>query len=178
MELVLLSPGSRSVVLDCVNVYQDGECGIIGWSPDGMWVAYYVDDVRSGALPRWSGIYILDGVCVATGGDCSGATHGRILPMTGAAAWSPDGRYLAAGYHGDTRDSIVLFDTNTWAVEKELDVTGHGGPQSLAWSPDGELIAYSTDSYTWVVDVSSGEVTRVRHTYGHEPVVFWIDVPG
>ena len=136
-----------------------------------------MDDVTWGALLRLWGIYILVGACVATGGDCSGASYGRVLPISGAAAWSPDGRYLAAGYHDNTHDSIVVFDTSAWAVEEDLDVTGWGGTQSLAWSPDGESIAYSTDSYTWVVNVSTGEVTRVRHTYGHEPIVFWLVVP-
>ena len=174
IELVTVETGERSVILDCIGQYQDGECGVIGWSPDGKWIAYYVDDVRSGALPQWSGIYMISADCIARG-DCSAdEADGPILPISGAATWSPDGRFLAAGI----AHSILVFDTQTQAVTMELAVTGEGGSQSLAWSPDGRFIAYTTDSDIWLASPLDRTISRISHaTRGSEPIVFWLVVP-
>ena len=52
-------------------------------------------------------------------------------------AWSPDGRYLAAG--GDDR-VVFVWDTSDWSLHRELS-RHRGGVQSLAWSNSGEFLA-------------------------------------
>lgn len=80
----------------------------------------------------------------------------RAYPLT-VLAFSPDGRYLAAGITG-----LVQL----WDVEKrELVRTIRGFERvllTLAFSPDGKLLAGGTqDGQVWVWDASSGEEVQV-----------------
>lgn len=54
-----------------------------------------------------------------------------------SVAFSPDGRYLAAG---GAASAVHLIDTTTWQVVRTFE--GHtNGISSVAFSPDGRLVA-------------------------------------
>jgi WD40 repeat protein len=116
------------------------------WSPDGKMIAVvYFDNTT----------IILDGTTgelVTAFGTSAGAILGKdgsgtrcwgytttpsLLSLLRAVAWSPDGEYLAIS--GDHR-LVEVFNTTTWVREKVF--KGHTGSiLSLAWSPDGAMIA-------------------------------------
>jgi WD40 repeat protein len=82
-----------------------------------------------------------------------------------AAAWSPDGKYLA--YSGsDNTVRIALADTG----EEKLKLAGHTGPvQGVAWSPNGRTavsISGGTDRTVRFWDVQTGELRGLLLFYG------------
>jgi WD40 repeat protein len=89
-------------------------------------------------------------------------------------AFSPDGRYIAAGDRGD-RASIYVWDLETGRVHLVLD--GSLGPvMAVAFSPDGAMLA-TTAIYEKVIRVwnmSSGRLCRViaGHSLGTTSVAF------
>jgi len=84
----------------------------------------------------------------------SGNRVQSLTTWSGVLAWSPDGRFLAAG-----STVIDLWDTATWRKAKTLG--GHAGEiRGLAFSPDGSRLATASIDTTvrlWKVD--TGERT-------------------
>ena len=69
--------------------------------------------------------------------------------ISGDIAFSPDGKYLAAGI-----GVIALWETHTWQPVREIKGPYErgivsGGVQSLAFSPDGRSLAVLYESVTW-----------------------------
>lgn len=96
------------------------------WSPNGSQLAFLAD-----------GIYVID----ADGSNLTKFTDQGIYPPT----WSPDGRQLA--FFGSTEDGdaieIQLLDVVS-GIMTTLTNDVAECPGSLAWSPDGSKIAYSS----------------------------------
>ena len=131
-------------------VWQDRETNkdlrSVAWNPDGTRLAA-VNQARQ--LTIW---------------DSPGGKPWKsiILPpgTTGALAWSPDGRTIAAGAHY----GIHLFDA---ALRPLRSLPGHPeGIARLAWSPDGTRLASTGgDTSVKIWDIRSG---RTLHTLlGH-----------
>lgn len=85
--------------------------------------------------------------------------------------WSPDGKKLAAGMgSGESAEfeglaSLRVWDTPTWQVVFDQPILEHERILDVAWSPDGRLLAMSTDvSGVMVWDTSSGQ--RVSYQTG------------
>lgn len=71
-------------------------------------------------------------------------------------AWSPDGKYLAAGFNSN--GSIVIWDIETGT---QLPVLGLAKLQDIAWSADGNnLITLSRYQSVTVWDVKTGKPLR------------------
>lgn len=110
-----------------------GDCRAIGrpaaaFSPDGSILAVVMDE---GICPRWS-------VAISWRGGPVTSLGGQDLEGSAASlSWSPDGRYIVAGFLG-TRRPVVVYDTEMQ----------HGSPRTIAegtspaWSPYGGSIAY------------------------------------
>ncbi|SRR6266567_4494155 len=103
--------------------------GSLAWSPDSMSIAtgdYYPDD----SVRIWD---ISTGRKILNFPDTSGIP---INPVN-TVAWSPDGKFIAAGYDGD-QVKIWRFATG----EQVLTYTGHHkSVMSVQWSHNGKSIA-------------------------------------
>ena len=77
-----------------------------------------------------------------------------------ALAWSPDGKIVASGKKDGT---VQLRDTESGRVlrtlqpdREPLDQSKEHLSNTLAWSPDGQTLAYCGDSSVSLWDVESG----------------------
>lgn len=77
-------------------------------------------------------------------------------------AWSPDGRWIAHVSDVSGEYEIHLTPQNGQGETRTFAVDGAGYYEDLKWSPDGKKISFSDNSWSlYVLDVSSGEVTKV-----------------
>jgi WD40 repeat protein len=79
-------------------------------------------------------------------------------------AYTPNGRSFTAAFTGSLQDedSIVFWDTTTWEITRTIKT---GPIQSVAFSPNGELIATSPDRYAIKIwRVSNGLPLLTLHT--------------
>lgn len=89
-------------------------------------------------------------------------------PLTGhrgrveSISLHPEGRLLASssrgrGWKGD--DRILLWDTATGQLAQELNLNDHTSPMSVAFSPDGQLLAAAqTDGDISLWDIQTGQL--------------------
>ncbi len=113
------------------------------WSPDGKQIAYV--STRGG----WSRLYAMN----ADGTNIRCLTnHPVYINGLGTLDWSPDAELLAAV--GDDRGRLAIFvlqpevvnaDDPCGSHERRVDL-GNMNVYSLAWSPDGQQIAYSSNT--------------------------------
>jgi serine/threonine protein kinase/WD40 repeat protein len=170
-------------------------CDIVDVSPDGRYVAAFCQDDREKEVCRvWdSGTGSLvfqrpirgrghafrpDGKVLALDqGDsitlCDLGT-GRDLPplpvRPGKDRWRfhPSGQYLAVSYRDPP--GVEVWDLAAGKVVCQLP----GAPASLAWSPDGSLLALgSPDTNIYLCAFPGGKVQAVLR--GHEHVVTWVE---
>jgi WD40 repeat protein len=168
-----------------------GELTCAAWSPDckklltgGTDGAVRVWDGAAGErLAEWKGAhkgmvrciaFTNDGSRVATCGgdrvvkvwDAASGEMIKALPtmkqMTMAAAWSPDGKWLAVATGDptfkDRAGAVFTFDTAAWKPGKSIHMADQAA-QSVAFSPDGKKLAVGglgTDSVA-VYDAADGK---------------------
>jgi TolB protein len=121
------------------------------WSPDGMWIA--VTSVH-GYLGEYPQIYLI----AADGSGQQRLTSHENVPTptlsmgNGWPAWSPDGRQIAfISEQLDGPSLVHVMQADGTQVRLLTDLPGR--KYGLAWSLDGERLAFSTDSsFTGVVD--------------------------
>jgi len=126
------------------------------WAPDGASLRFWACSPGSGC--EWKKV-----------GSRGGSVQSVSVPLqTGRLAWSRDGSRMAFA----RGDSIFATAPATDEVEA-LGGHLHGNPHSLAWSPDGNWIAYVnhnpvwrgslnwSPASIWILDASGGEPVLV-----------------
>ena len=123
------------------EVLDDEEGGPVGLSPDGALAAYGGYD-HLGRIYRWGG----------EPEPFDPNAHGISVDKLYVPAWHPDGRHLAWEVGGDLTGEglwqigIVVFDlqAGTSQLLHAYEPKGGSFPHYLAWSPDGEWLAFVT----------------------------------
>jgi WD40 repeat protein/serine/threonine protein kinase len=118
----------------------------VTWSPDGKLLASGGEDSM---MRLWD---------VKSGKEVSSPNTGRSWPIL-SVAWSPDGQWVAMGHkESDTQGTITLWNKETRQSLFLNDDQGHGSIRSVAWGPDSNLLASSTDHLRIKVwDVARGQ---------------------
>ena len=99
-------------------------------------------------------------VCAAPG-DMHRLTLEDLLATeaVGDAVLSPDGKSIALTRGGQID---LMPAEGGWPVTL---TTSTGGKSGLSWSPDSRYIAYASQGSIWKVSVTTGEPTRLTHSY-------------
>lgn len=109
----------------------DGVTGV-SWSP----VSHHLAAAGRGQVVLWD---------TRTGRrDPAPLPAGSSGRLTGPLAWSADGRRLAAVARGDRTAHVLVWNTATWRVVRELAVASRTDGPPLAWSPDSRVLAVTT----------------------------------
>ena len=88
-----------------------------------------------------------------------------VLPY--APTWSPDGEIIAFyGVDGARTSRVYTLDPSDAASAQLMVEAGQvrdlqGGVLGLAWSPDGEFLAYEKDGGIWVLEMATGATRRL-----------------
>jgi hypothetical protein len=158
------------------------------WSPDGKWIAFFnlTYPPNHYKTDPDDGLYLLDTSCLANPDTCPAKTRGPFqdnLYLQGPYSWSPDSQKLAIPSKSDTRP-IKIFDLKTESFQNLMQTGGYGFARSIAWSPDGEWIAYSQAEK----DTTSSQSIFLTPAKGGKPIQlvdnsypasgnFWLTVP-
>ncbi|GHO76365.1 hypothetical protein KSD_41360 [Ktedonobacter sp. SOSP1-85] len=129
--------------------------GDVAWSPDGKYLLVvaqskiYVFDAQTTERVR---ILTLPSETTSTNSHLlsSSTTHGtffsNLVSLSGGfyfkdLALSPDGKYIAATYHGSNpRTPLFIWNAHDGTLIKTLDIFPHG-ITGLSWSPDSASLA-------------------------------------
>ncbi|MGE0452229.1 MAG: PDZ domain-containing protein [Vicinamibacteria bacterium] len=86
-------------------------------------------------------------------------------------AWSPDGRTIA--YFSDASGEYALYlePQDGRGAARRIELKGAGYYDDPKWSPDSKKLSYTDNSRAiWIVDVASGEQTKVDADVMYGPV--------
>lgn len=114
------------------------------WSPDGEWLAYISSAAGGSVL-----VIGPDGQRVLHEG-----SHPRSSYYTDGVSWSPDSSRLALAL---VPGGIKIVDLNGATVREIIAVE----PRHVAWSPAGELLAFTSGRELMVADVATGATRPV-----------------
>jgi Tol biopolymer transport system component len=127
---------------------------IPSWSPDGKEIVFY--SFRKGNRD----IHLMT------------ADGSSIRQLTDDPAqerypdWSPDGKHLVFQCDKTGRQELFVFsrlkEDTDWGMPKQLTFEGGGTPR---WSPDGSLIAYTSDTELLVIPPEGGEPRILVSSY-------------
>jgi Tol biopolymer transport system component len=139
------------------------------WSPNGRWIAYQVQ----------TSTYLQTGLRAHTTFELwlvrpDGSKRHRLMrgdggvtndnPLysvaSGAWAWSPDGRRIAAITGGEGSERVQVIDVTTGRVH------GRGRAADVSWSPDGRRLAVAVDTSFEIAAPGCGPILIVPRDRG------------
>jgi len=155
------------------------------WSPDGKWIAYFDLFSNPFRVDPGDGLYLVDTSCLADPDTCPAKTRGPFqddLYLQGPYAWSPDSQQLAIPSNSLT-EPIKIFDLRTESFHDLRQIGGSGLPRSIAWSPDGEWIAYSqsesesnSSDDIFLTPAKGGEPIQLVNSSHTAIAYFWLTI--
>ncbi|MDH3525188.1 MAG: PDZ domain-containing protein, partial [Acidobacteriota bacterium] len=87
-------------------------------------------------------------------------------------AWSPDGGSVAFFSDAGGEWGLAIVPQDGGGEARRFEIPGAGFYVDPVWSPDGSAIAFRDNSLTlWILDVASGETTRVAQEPVYTPLV-------
>jgi WD40 repeat protein len=120
-----------------------GGVDVVAWSPDGKYLATGSHErdrsLRVWDITNWKSVFEVDPAF----GEANDASINSI-------AWSPDSKQFAVGLNGSSMkgnavDSWVkLYEVGDWQNSNSL--VHSRGVGTVAWSPDGTMIAFSSEA--------------------------------
>lgn len=140
------------------------------WAPNGEGVAYSYRQLTSLQPLAVDGIYVTEVNCLDASTKCSEDTQGPFLPYSTDVikAWAPDSHSLAV-FDETKAIRVIDLDSNEMRlVADNLDFI-----DGLAWSPDGEWIAFSANGDIFSIPSEGGEATLLATDRGY--LVAWIE---
>jgi WD40 repeat protein len=165
-----LLDGTGIRLTDCES--SDNDCRGPVWSPDGKWIAYYRAAWYLKAETR--GLYLIDTACFANPATCTDAVLG---PLDDAypESWSLDGLYLAAS----DDYTIRIFKMEAGNISQVRDIeTGDDLVETIAWSPNGEWLAYTASSQIYLISTEDWTPFLLYDVETTTPkIVDWITIP-
>lgn len=85
--------------------------------------------------------------------------HDRVLhDMIDAAAFSPDGKYIAIGSMHSFH--LVIWDIENQRSVRQIPLPSGTEPDSLFWSADGRFLTTYNQGAVWVFETFSGELLQ------------------
>jgi Tol biopolymer transport system component len=168
---IIPSTGGEPALALCETF--SNECWDAQWSPDGANIAYYT------TMPG-SFIKVAPATCITTLGGCDQRAKTLGTYWQGYA-WSPDGKRIAA-LRPDTDGSVLLdvLDVASGSAQV-LRREPACSSASLAWSPDGNWLAFSCNDNFYPLRARllplSGGQEEAMNLYLHElRLLFWLDM--
>lgn len=174
VSIVAVATGQRTQVTDCAQ--WGAGCGFPMWSPDGHWIAFYVETGMSGAPDARNGLYLMDTACLSSPSTCWERIRG-LWKLGPHFTWSPDSRLLASPASTLAPGSgILVFDVSTMrqvnAIPFQL-AQSSSAPVAISWSPDGSHLAIASGT---VLDVATGDIV-MRFEGSPDGHVQWLHAP-
>jgi Tol biopolymer transport system component/tRNA A-37 threonylcarbamoyl transferase component Bud32 len=149
----VVEPSDKEIVPPAPDQFYFG----LAFSPDGNYL-YYLSSTSGALLKDLYRVPLL-----------GGATRRLSHDVDSAVAFSPDGRQFAfMRLNGKTKDSAIIISDASGTGERQL--VSHKTPEvvrDLAWSPDGQTIAYvvsGRDKDGYYTHVGEARVSDGRET--------------
>lgn len=151
-----------SAVIDCYGPAPCHVPGLAAWSADGRWVAFDVSCVGGdpGSCPR-RGLWVVGagGEPRQVAGPCPSCHLGSMV-----WAWGPPGTGVAYAFGNSGEGELSVFDPSDGARRSLGRVDGQ--ITALSWTPDGTQISLAAGGALYLVDVGSGEWSRIATYQG------------
>ena len=158
-------------------------CLNVQWSPDGKWLSYGEGDYMA---PKESGLFLISTDCLAQPQTCFEQKRGPFSPNYNPPAdfpgWSPDGKFLVIPVNSPGEKLVLEFlNVQTGAIERKMQPPNAFvfAIDAMAWSPDGEWIAYAQQLLNVDITRTQGgtPVELVNTPNERIKILQWISIP-